>query len=143
MELFGQDEVLVLVMKEKDITSKKPISSSVLPIQSIDFSWQDPGTGEHKPPEGFAGTVEYVSPQGMPSVPMEPNAFLTLDHLAHFEITSISIDPISHKLVVDLKGKAGYVKTGTPDNPQNLRPTLFDHIRYSPLFEPVRKLMGL
>ena len=143
MELFGQDEVLVLVMKEKDITSKKPISSSVLPIQSIDFSWQDPGTGERKPPEGFAGTVEYVSPQGMPSVPMEPNAFLTLDHLAHFEITSISIDPISHQLVVDLKGKAGYVKTGTPDNPQNLRPTLFDHIRYSPLFEPVRKLMGL
>ena len=129
-------------MNEKDITGKKPISSSVLPIQSIDFSWQDPGTGERKPPEGFAGTVEYVSPQGMPSVPMGTKAFLTLDHLDRFEITSISIDPLSHKLVVDLKGKAGYVKTGTAGNPQDLRPTLFDHIRCSPLFEPVSKLLG-
>ncbi len=142
IELFGQDEALVLVMKEKETTGKKPISSSVLPIQSVDFSWQDPGTGERKPPEGFAGTVEYVSPQGMPSVPIGKNAFLTLDDLDHFEITSISIDPTSHKLMVDLKGKAGYVKTGTADNPQDLRPTLFDKIRYSPLFEPVRKLIG-
>ncbi|WNM60689.1 toll/interleukin-1 receptor domain-containing protein [Candidatus Nitrospira neomarina] len=142
MELFGQDEALVLVMKEMDLTGKKPISSSVLPIQSIDFSWQDPGTGERKPPEGFSGTVNYLDPQSMPSVTIGTNAFLTLDDLDHFEITSISIDPFSHKLVVDLKGKAGYVKTGTAGNPQDLRPTLFDHIRYSPLFEPVSKLLG-
>ena len=143
IELFGQDQALVLVMKEKETTAKKPISSSVLPIQSVDFSWQDPGTGERKPPEGFEGTVEYVSPQGMPSVPIGKNAFLTLDDLDHFEITSISIDPTSHTLMVDLKGKAGYVKTGTADNPQDLRPTLFDRIRYSPLFEPVSNLIGL
>ena len=142
IELFGQDHPLVLVLKEKETTDKKPISSSVLPIQSVDFSWQDPGTGERKPPEGFAGTVEYVSPQGMPSVPMGMNAFLTLDDLEHFEITSISIDPISHTLMVDLKGKAGYVKTGTAGNPQDLRPTLFDQVRYSPLIEPVGKLIG-
>ncbi|HNP30726.1 MAG TPA: hypothetical protein PKK23_16895, partial [Nitrospirales bacterium] len=111
--------------------------------QSIDFSWQDPGTGERKPPEGFAGTVEYVSAQGMPSVPIGKNAFLALDDLDHFEITSINIDPTSHKLIVDLKGEAGYVKTGTTDNPRDLRPTLFDQIRYSPLFEPVTKLIGL
>ncbi|GJL69542.1 MAG: hypothetical protein NPIRA06_21770 [Nitrospirales bacterium] len=140
IELFGQDQAFVLVLKEKETTAKKPISGSVLPIQFVDFSWQDPGTGERKPPEGFAGTVEYVSPQGMPSVPIGMNAFLTLDDLDHFEITSISIDPISHTLMVDLKGKAGYVKTGTAGNPQDLRPTLFDQIRYSPLFEPIRKL---
>jgi TIR domain len=143
IELFGQDQELVLVLKEKETTAKKPISSSVLPIQSVDFSWQDPGTGERKSPEGFAGTVDYVSPQGMPSVPIGKNAFLTLDDLDHFEITSISIDPTSHKLMVDLKGRSGYVKTGTADNPQDLRPTLFDKFRYSPLFEPVRKLIGL
>ncbi|GJL60678.1 MAG: hypothetical protein NPIRA03_35350 [Nitrospirales bacterium] len=142
IELFGQDETLALVMKEKDTTSKKPISRSVLPIQSIDFSWQDPGTGERKPPQGFAGTVDYMSPHGMPSVPIRMNAYLTLDDLDHFDVTSISIDPIRHKLVVDLMGKAGHVKTGTANNPKDLRPTLFDHIRYSPLFEPVRKLLG-
>ncbi|WP_342349925.1 toll/interleukin-1 receptor domain-containing protein [uncultured Nitrospira sp.] len=142
IELFGQDQGFVLVLKEKETTAKKPISSSVLPIQSVDFSWQDPGTGERKPPEGFVGTVEYVSPQGMPSVPIGMNAFLTLDDLEHFEITSISIDPISHTFKVDLKGKAGYVKTGTAGNPQDLRPTLFDQIRYSSLFEPVSKLIG-
>lgn len=143
IELFGQDQALVLVMKEKETTDKKPISSSVLPIQSVDFSWQDPGTGERKPPEGFAGTLEYLSPEGMASVTIGSHAFLTLDHLDHFEITSISIDTTSHTLLVDLKGKAGYVKTGTADNPQDLRPTLFDQIRYSPLFEPVSNLIGL
>ncbi len=142
IELFGQDQTLVLVLKENETAAKKPISSSVLPIQSVDFSWQDPGTGERKPPEGFAGTVEYVNPQGMPAVSIGSQAFLTLDHLEHFEITSIYIDPTSQKLGVDLKGKAGYVKTGTAANPQDLRPTLFDTIRFNPLFEPVRKLIG-
>ncbi|MDT3777284.1 toll/interleukin-1 receptor domain-containing protein [Nitrospira sp. MA-1] len=142
IELFGQDQAFVLVLKEKETTAKKPISGSVLPIQSVDFSWQDPGTGERKPPEDFSGTVEYMSPHGMPSVPVGMNAFLTLDDLDHFEITSISIDPVSHTFMVDLKGKAGYVKTGTAGNPQDLRPTLFDRIRYSPLFEPVKKIIG-
>jgi len=150
IELFGQDQAFVLVLKEKQTiptgmktAQQKFISRSVLPIQAVDFSWQDPGTGERQSPEGFSGTVEYLSPQGMPSVSIEKNAFLTLDHLDHFEITSISVDQENHQLVVDLKGQAGYVKTGTADNPQDLRPTFFDRIRYSPLFEPVRKLIGL
>lgn len=142
IELYGQDEALVLALKEKKTTAKKLISSSVLPIHAVDFSWQDPGTGERKTPEGFTGTVEYVSPQGMPAVSIESPAFLTLDDLDHFEITSISVEPDRHTLMVDLKGKAGYIKTGTPQNPQNLRPTLFDQLRYSSLFEPVRKLIG-
>jgi hypothetical protein len=150
IELFGKDKVLVLVMKEKGIVpheketaQKKQLSSSVLPIQTVDFSWQDPGTGERKPPEGFSGMVQYLNPEGMPSVTIGTQAFLTLDQLDHFEITSISVDPDNHTLLVDLKGEAGYVKTGTTGNPQDLRPTIFDHIRYSPLLEPVRKLIGL
>jgi len=142
IELYGQSQALVLVLKEKGSALKKLIAGSVLPIQAVDFSWQDPGTGERKTPEGFAGKVEYRRPQGMPSVIIEKNSFLTLEDLEHFEITSISVDPVSHLLAVDLQGKAGYVKTGTRRNPQDLRPTLFDHIRFSPLFEPVRKLIG-
>jgi|GEM_PF-1431443 len=147
IELFGQDEALVMVLqetgdREKEAAPKKLIFHSVLPIQAVDFSWQDPGTGERKSPEGFAGTVAYLNPQGMPSVTIGENEFLTLEDLEHFEITSISIDPNSQQLVVDLKGQAGYVKVGTAGNPQNLRPTLFDKIRYSPLFEPVSKLIG-
>ena len=150
IELFGQDQALVLVLKEKRIAPKKTktekkklISRSVLPVHAVDFSWQDPGTGERKTPEGFAGTVEYLSPQGLPSVAIGVNAFLTLEDLEHFEITSISVDPENHQLVVDLKGQAGYLKAGTAGNPLDLRPTLFDRIRYSPLFEPVSKLIGL
>jgi len=147
VELFGQDEVLIMVLQEtvnqdKEAAPKKSISHSVLPIQAVDFSWQDPGTGERNTPEGFAGTVDYVNPQGMPSVTIGKNEFLTLEKLRHFEITSIGVDANSHQLVVDLKGQAGYVKTGTAGNSQNLRPTLFDKIRFSPLFEPVSKLLG-
>jgi len=143
IEIVGQDEELVIVLKETGSQKKNLVSNSVLPIQSVDFSWQDPGTGERKTPEGFEGTVEYRSPQGMPSTKIENNSFLTLERLKHFEITSISVDPVSHLLVVDLQGEAGYIKTGTQQNPCDLRPTLFDQIRFSPLFEPVRKLIGL
>jgi hypothetical protein len=142
LELVGQNQSLVLVLKDKGIAPKKLTSSSTLPIQGVDFSWQDPGTGERKTPEGFKGTVEYQTPQGMPSVTIKKNSFFTLDDLEQFEITSISVDPVSHLLAVDLQGKAGYIKTGTQQNPHDLRPTLFDHIRFSPLFEPVRKLIG-
>lgn len=147
MELFGQDKAFVLVLNEqprqkKGTGPKELISHSVLPLGAVDFSWQDPGTGERKPPEGFVGTVEYLSPQGMPPVAIGEDAFLTLEQLDHFEITSINLDRDSHQLVVDLQGEAGYVKTGTSGNSQNLRPTLFDHIRFSPLFEPVSNLLG-
>lgn len=147
IELFGQDKAFVLVLNEqksqkKENIPKALISHSVLPIEAVDFSWQDPGTGERKPPEGFVGTVEYLSPQGMPPVAIGKDAFLTLEQLDHFEITSISLDPDSHQLGVDLQGEAGYVKTGTSGNSQDLRPTLFDLIRFSPLFEPVSKLLG-
>jgi hypothetical protein len=142
IELLGQNQSIVLVLKEKETSTKKPISSSVLPIHAVDFSWQDPGTGERKTPKGFGGKVEYRRPQGMPSVIIETDSFLTLDDLEHFEITSISIDPVSHLFAVDLQGKAGYIKTGTRRNTQDLRPTLYDLIRFNPLFEPVKKLMG-
>lgn len=142
IELFSQDQSLVMVLKAKDTVAKKPISSSVLPIRSVDFSWQDPGTGERKPPENFGGRVEYLNPRGMPAVSIGSHEFLTLEHLEHFEITSMSLDPVSHALIVDLQGEAGYVKMGTADNPQDLRPTLFDQISLSPLFEPVRTLIG-
>jgi hypothetical protein len=78
----------------------------------------------------------------MPAVSIGSHEFLTLDHLEHFEITSMSLDPDTHTLIVDLQGEAGYVKTGTADNPQDLRPTLFDRMSLSPLFEPVRNLIG-
>jgi len=143
IEIVGHDEELVIVLKETGGQPKDLVSNSVLPVQSVDFSWQDPGTGERKIPEGFEGTVEYRSPQGMPSMKIENNSFLTLERLEHFEITSISVDPVSHLLAVDLQGEVGYIKTGTRQNPRDLRPTLFDQIRFSPLFEPVRKLIGL
>ena len=101
IELFGQDQASGLGSQRKKDTKKqnrkkKPISGSVLPVHAVDFSWQDPGTGERKTPEGFAGTVEYLSPQGLPSVVIGTHAFLTLDHLDHFEITSISVDQENH-----------------------------------------------
>lgn len=148
IELFGQDKTFVLILNEPKSRKKgnSPltlVSHSVLPIETVDFSWQDPGTGERKPPAGFAGTVEYLSPQGMPPVALAEDAFLTLEQLDHFEITSISLEPGSQQLTVDLQGEAGYATTGTSGNPRDLRPTLFDHIRFSPLFEPVSKLLGL
>lgn len=142
IELVGRDSSMALVLQDKGLESEKPILSSVMPVQAVDFSWQDPGTGERRPPRQFKGTVEYRSPQGLASVRIEEPSFLTLDHLDRFELISIVLDPHRHILRVHLQGQAGYIKAGTAGNPVDLRPRLFDAIRYHPLFEPVRNLLG-
>ena len=69
--------------------------------------------------------------------------FLTVEDLDRFEITGIRLDPNNQAFVVDMQGTAGYVKTGTRDNPRDLRPTLFDVIRFHPVLAPLRNLIGL
>jgi hypothetical protein len=142
LELFGQDQALVLVLQEKGLTAPRPISSSALAIDRVDFSQQDPGTGERNPPEGFSGRVEYVNPPGMSPVTIGAKEFLTLENLKQFEILSIMLDPVNQVLAVDLHGKPGSITAGAPQNPRDLRPTVYEYIRFSPLFEPVRKFMG-
>jgi len=134
----GQNSPFVVVLKEKG-EEKKSLVSNKLPIQSVDFSMQDPGTGERKIPEGFSGKVSYRHPEGLPSHEIQKGSALGLDDLDHFEVTSITTDPTSHMLSVSLQGTAGSVKTGTRNNPHDLRPTLFDVIRYHPVWKEIRK----
>jgi hypothetical protein len=68
--------------------------------------------------------------------------FLTIEDLDRFEITGIRLDPDNQTFVVDMQGTAGYIKTGTRNNPQDLRPTVFDLIRYHPVLAPFRNLIG-
>jgi hypothetical protein len=144
LEIAGQDQELIMILKKEHIDETNNVfSRSVLPVQSVDFSWQDPGTGERKAPEGFKGTVEYRRPQGMPPVEIKNNSFLTLNELDHFEITSIKVNPDTHMLAVHMQGEAGELRAGTLQNPRDLRPTVYDLLRYNPLFEQVKKLVGL
>lgn len=142
MEVIGQGRELVMILRESHFTPKPVFSRSVLPVRSVDFSWQDPGTGERKIPQEFEGTVEYLNPRGMPPVNIQHHSFLTLDDLDHFEITAIKVNPASHTFAVEMQGEAGYLKTGTFQNPHDLRPTVYDVIRLSPLFEPVKTFIG-
>ncbi len=143
LEIAGQDQELIMILKKEQMDEVNVFSRSVLPVQSVDFSWQDPGTGERKAPEGFKGTVEYRRPQGMPPEEIKNNSFLTLNELDHFEITSIKVNPDTHMLAVDMQGEAGELRAGTLHNPRDLRPTVYDLLRYNPLFEQVKKLVGL
>ena len=142
MEIVGRDQTLLVIIKEAETSPKQLFSKTVLPLQSVDISWQDPATGERKSPEDMHGKIAYSHPKGLPEVEFQAPMFLTLEDLDHFEITSISLDATHHNLVVDMKGQAGYIKTGTASNPRDHRPTLYDNIWLSPLFKPVRDLMG-
>jgi hypothetical protein len=142
MEILSREGNLIVIIKQSAARKKDFFSHGILPIQSVDFSWQDPATGERKSPAGLKGKISYKNPVGLPEVEFQSPMFVTLDSLEHFEITSISLDPMNHALTVDLQGRAGYVKTGTAGNPRDHRPTLFDKIRLSPPFEPIRELLG-
>jgi hypothetical protein len=142
MEIVGQDGNFILIIKEVGTQTKALFSKTALSIQSVDISWQDPATGERKSPEGMQGTITFNNPKGLLGVEFHAPMFITIDDLDHFEITSISLDPTLHTLVVDMQGQAGYIKTGTASNPRDHRPTLYDKIWFSPLFKPIRDLMG-
>ena len=143
MEILGGEGKFIIIIKKSADPERDLFSQDVLPIQSVDFSWQDPATGERKSPAGLKGNISYRNPAGLPEVEFQSPMFVTLDGLERFEVTSISLDPMNHTIKVDLQGRAGYVKTGTAGNPRDHRPTLFDKIRLSLLFEPIRNLLGL
>ena len=142
MEIVGRDQALLVIIKEVGTRIKPLFSKTVLPIQSVDISWQDPATGERKSPTDMHGKIVYSHPKGLPDVQFQAPMFLTLEDLDHFEITSIRLDPTHHDLMVNMKGQAGYIKTGTASNPRDHRPSLYDNIWLSPLLKPVRDLMG-
>ena len=48
---------------------------------------------------------------------------------ANFEIKTIDLNADEKNLRVVVEGTAGYIKTGTEQNPRDHRPTLFDVVR--------------
>ena len=143
INIEGHDSPFVVVLKEKGAEEKSLISNELL-IQSVDFSVLDPdGVGERKIPEGFSGKIEYLNPNGLPAQEIQEDSGLSLDDLDHFEIKSITVDPTTHMLSVSLQGMAGYVKTGTRNNPQDLRPSVFDVMRVHPVWKEIRNVIGL
>ncbi len=139
----GNDTTFIVVMNPVQSPETTLFSKTVLPLESVDVSWQDPKTGERTIHENFQGTVQYPSLPDMPKVAFQAPMSLTIEDLERFEITSIRLDPDSHAFLVDMQGMAGYVKTGTRNNPRDLRPTLFDVILFHPVLAPLRNVIGL
>ena len=139
----GNDTTFIVVMNPVQSEETTLFSKTVLPLTSVDVSWQDPKTGERTIHKKFQGTVQYPSLPDLPKVAFQAPMSLTIEDLDRFEITSIRLDPATHAFLVDMQGTAGYVKTGTRNNPRDLRPTLFDVILFHPALAPLRNLLGL
>ncbi len=141
VEASGKTFIVVL----NPIESSKQIifSTTTLPLESLDVSWQDPKTGARKTHPKFQGVVRYRDLPDFPEVKFKAPMFLTVDKLERFETTSIRLDLTNQTFVVEMQGTAGYLKTGTAENPQDLRPTVLNYIRYHPNLAPLRKLVGL
>ncbi len=143
MTIEGNDTTFSMVINPSTRTEKFTFSTTTLPVESLDVSWQDPKTGERKSHPNFQGVVRYRNLSDFPEVTFRAPMFLSVDDLERFEITSIRVDFMTHMFVVDMQGKVGYIKTGTHDNPRDLRPTVFDVIRFHPVLSPLRNLVGL
>ena len=139
----GKDTTFIVVMNPVQSPETTLFSKTVLPLESVDVSWQDPKTGERTIHKKFQGTVQYPSLPDLPKVAFQAPMSLTIEDLDRFEITSIRLDPDTHAFLVDMQGSAEYVKTGTRNNPRDLRPTMFDVIRYHPILAPLRNVIGL
>lgn len=139
----GIDTTFIAVINSTLSSENTLFSKTVLPLESVDVSWQNPKTGERGSHPKFQGTVQYPNLPDLPKVAFNAPMFLTIQDLDWFEITSIRMDPVNQTFLVKMQGAAGYVKTGTPGNPRDLRPTLFDVILYHPVLKPLRNLIGL
>ncbi len=138
----GNDTIFIIVINPHTSAETTLFSKTVLPLESVDVSWQDPQTGARTIHKKFQGTVRYANLPDLPKVSFQTPMFLTIEDLDRFEITGIRLDPENQTFVVDMQGTAGYIKTGTRNNPQDLRPTVFDLIRYHPVLAPFRNLIG-
>ncbi len=143
MIVEGIPKNFVAVIDLARSTDQMLFSQTVLPLDSVDVSWQDPQTGERTISQNFEGKVRYPNLPDLPEVKLQAPMSLTIEDLEGFEITGIGVKPNTHTFLVDMQGKAGYIKAGTRNNPQDLRPTMFDVIRYHPVLKPLRNLLGL
>ena len=139
----GHETNFVLVINPVRSPKNTLFSQMVLPLESVDVSWQNPKTGARGSHPKFQGSVQYSNLPDLPKVAFQAPMFLTIDDLDRFEITSIHIDPANQTFVIDMQGTAGCIKTGTRKNPRDLRPTLFDVILFHPVLKPLRNLIGL
>ena len=139
----GKESTLVLVINPSQSGENTVFSHTELPVDSVDVSWQDPKTGERRSHPKFQGSVRYRALPDIPEVTFQAPMFLTVDDLQRFEILSIRLDPTNETFAIEMQGAAGYLKTGTRKNPRDLRPTVFDMIRFHPVLKPLRNLIGL
>jgi TIR domain-containing protein len=139
----GNDATFILVVNPVQYAETTLFSKTALPLERVDLSWQDPKTGERTIHKKFQGTVRYPNLPDLPKVSFQAPMSLTIEDIERFEITGIRLDPDNQTFVVDMQGTAGYVKTGTRDNPQDLRPTMFDVIRFHPVWKEIRNLIEL
>ena len=139
----GNDTTFIVVINPVQSAETTLFSKTALPLERVDLSWQDSKTGERTIHEKFQGTVRYPNLPDFPKVAFKAPMSLTIEDLDRFEITSIRLDPATHAFLVDMQGTAGYVKTGTRNNPRDLRPTMFDVILFHPVLAPLRNVIGL
>ncbi len=139
----GSDTTFSMVINPSERSENFTFSTTTLPLESLDVSWQDPKTGERKSHPNFQGVVRYRNLTDFPEVTFRAPMFLSIEDFEGFEITAIRVNFATRTIGVDMQGKVGYIKTGTRDNPRDLRPTLFDIIRFHPVFSPLRNLIGL
>ncbi len=143
MTVEGKDKTFIVVINPSESSKHMAFSTTALPLESLDVSWQDPKTGTRKSHPKFQGVVRYRNLPDFPEVKFKAPMFLTVEKLERFETTSIRLDLQHEIFLVEMQGTAGYLKTGTAGNPQDLRPTLFDVIRFHPVLKPLRNLIGL
>jgi hypothetical protein len=143
MTVEGKDKTFIVVINPSESSKHIAFSTTALPLESLDVSWQDPKTGARKSHPKFQGTVRYRDLPDFPEVKFQAPKFLTVDQLERFETTSIRLDLQNEMFLVEMQGTAGYLKTGTAENPQDLRPTVFNYISFHPNLAPLRNLIGL
>ncbi len=139
----GEGKTFIVIFNPSEPSEDIVFSTTTLSLESLDVSWQDPKTGERKSHPKFQGTVRYRDLPDFPEVKFQAPMFLSVDELEQFEITSIHLDLTNQVFVVDMQGTTGYLATGTAENPQDLRPTVFNYICYHPNLAPIRNLVGL
>ena len=143
MTVEGRDKTFIVVINPSEAVEDIVFSTTTLPLDSLDVSWQHPKTGERKSHPKFQGIVRYRNLPDFPEVKFHAPKFLSVDELEGFEITAIRLDLTNQMFVAEMQGTAGYLQTGTADNPRDLRPTVFDVIGFHPVLKPLRNLIGL
>jgi hypothetical protein len=131
IEITGQPQSLVVVLKVSPELETNLFPSTSIPVTALDFTRQIP-QGLRVTSLLKEGEITYPDHPEIEKVVFKASDFIGLDHLDEFYVERLELDRENGGIHLNLVGVAGHLRTGSLGASIDHRLTLYDVVSHSP-----------